>query len=144
MKRVEFDIDGDTLVADLHLPKGEGPHPAVITCGPMTSVKEQVTGTYANALAARGIAALAIDHRCFGESGGIPRQYEHYPSKIADLKAALTALAEQSEIDASRVGAVGVCLGSGYLAHAIQGQTDVKAFAAIAGYYRDVPAMKAS
>ncbi|MEM8869083.1 MAG: alpha/beta hydrolase [Pseudomonadota bacterium] len=144
MKRVEFDIDGDTLVADLHLPKGEGPHPAVITCGPMTSVKEQVTGTYANALAARGIAALAIDHRCFGESGGIPRQYEHYPSKIADLKAALIALAEQSGIDASRVGAVGVCLGSGYLAHAIQGQTDVKAFAAIAGYYRDVPAMKAS
>lgn len=144
MRRIQFDLEGDTLVADLHLPKGAGPHPAVITGGPMTSVKEQVTGTYAKALAARGIAALAIDHRYFGESGGIPRQYEHYPSKIADLQAGLSALAEHPQIDGTRLGAVGVCLGSGYLAHAIQDQPNVKALAAVAGYYRDVAAMKAS
>lgn len=144
MKRVQFDVDVDTLIADLYLPKAQGPHPAVITGGPMTSVKEQVTGTYAKALAERGFAALAIDHRYYGESGGHPRQYEHYPSKIADLKAALSALAEHPQIDPKRLGAVGVCLGSGYLAHAIQDQPEVKAFAAIAGYYRDVPAMKFS
>lgn len=143
MRRIQFDLAGDTLIADLHLPKGEGPHPAVITGGPMTSVKEQVTGTYAKALAARGIAALALDHRYFGESDGTPRQYEHYPSKIADLRAGLGALVEHPQIDETRLGAVGVCLGSGYLAHAIQDQPEVKAFAAIAGYYRDVAAMKA-
>ena len=144
MRRIEFDVNGDRLVADLHLPKGDGLHPGVITGGPMTSVKEQVTGTYAEALADRGFAALAIDHRYYGESGGAPRQYDHYPSKIANLKAAVSALAEQPQIDATRLGAVGICLGSSYLAHAVQNQPKIKAFAAIAGYYRDVPAMKAT
>lgn len=144
MKRITFEVDGETLVGDLHLPDQEGPHPAVVTGGPMTSVKEQVTGTYAAALAERGIAALAIDHRHYGESGGTPRQYEYYPDKIEDLRAAFAALRTRPEIEQDRVGALGICLGSGYLAHAIQSDPDVKAFAAIAGYYRDVSDMKAA
>lgn len=144
IRRLQFDVGDDRVVGDLHLPADTGSHPAVILGGPMTSVKEQVTGTYAAALARRGFAALAIDHRHFGQSGGAPRQYEYYPDKIADLRAAIGALAEQTEVDSGRVGAVGVCLGAGYLAHAIRGQERIKAFAAIAGYYRDVPAMKAA
>lgn len=144
MKRITFDVDGAHIIGNLHLPSVPGPHPAVITGGPMTSVKEQVTGTYAAALAECGIAALAIDHRHYGESGGAPRQYEHYPHKIEDLQAALAMLARQPDIAADRLGAVGICLGSGYLAHAIQNRPDVRAFVAIAGYYRDVPAMKAA
>lgn len=143
-KRIEFEVDGSLVVGNLHLPGGKGPFPAVITGGPMTSVKEQVTGTYATALAARGIASLAIDHRHYGESGGEPRQYEYYPHKIEDLQAAVTALLTRPEIDRDRIGAVGICLGSGYLAHAIKNMPEVKAFAAIAGYYRDVPAMQLS
>lgn len=141
-KRVVFEVSGTSVVGHLHLPEGDGPFPAVITGGPMTSVKEQVTGTYAAALAERGIAALAIDHRHYGESGGEPRQYELYPHKIADLQTAVSALAEDGDIDADRIGAVGVCLGSGYLAHAILTMPQVKGFTAIAGYYRDVSAMK--
>ncbi|MEL6170432.1 MAG: alpha/beta hydrolase [Pseudomonadota bacterium] len=142
IKRVHFDVAAEVVVGDLHLPLGEGPFPAVITGGPMTSVKEQVTGTYARALASHGIAALAIDHRHYGESGGEPRQYEYYPDKIADLKASLKFLADQPDIDETRLGAVGVCLGNGYLAHAVSGEPDVRGFVAIAGYYRDVRAMK--
>ncbi|MEO0567058.1 MAG: alpha/beta hydrolase [Pseudomonadota bacterium] len=141
-KRVVFEVSDTSVVGDLHLPQGAGPFPGVITGGPMTSVKEQVTGVYAAALAERGIAALAIDHRHYGESGGTPRQYEYYPHKIADLQKAVTALAGLDDIDADRIGAVGVCLGSGYLAHAIQTMPQIKGFTAIAGYYRDVPAMK--
>ena len=144
IKRITFEVERDVLVGDLHLPEGKGPFPAVITSGPMTSVKEQVTGTYASALAAGGIAALAIDHRHYGESGGMPRQYEYYPHKIADLRSAIDALSSRPEVNISRLGAVGICLGCGYLAHALKGRQDVKAFAAVAGYYRDVPAMKAS
>lgn len=142
-KRIAFEIDGENVVGDLHVPAGQGPFPAVLTAGPMTSVKEQVTGTYAAALAKRGIAALAIDHRHYGQSGGMPRQFEHYPHKIADLRAALVTLSSQPEIDDNRIGAVGVCLGSGYLAHAIKDTPVVKAFVAIAGYYRDVAEMRA-
>ncbi|MEL6465639.1 MAG: alpha/beta hydrolase [Pseudomonadota bacterium] len=144
MKRIVFDIDGDRLVGDLHLPDGDGPHPAVVMAGPMTSVKEQVTGTYAAALANQGFAALSIDHRHFGESEGTPRQYEFYEHKIEDLRAALDVLGNQSEVDARRIGAVGVCLGSGYLAHAINERSDVKALVAVAGYFRDVEALKAA
>jgi len=73
-QQLTFQVEGDRVVGDLYLPEGAGPHPAVIVGGPMTSVKEQVTGVYAQALAARGIAALAIDHRHYGQSEGTPRQ----------------------------------------------------------------------
>ena len=139
-----FTVEGEAVIGDLHLPDGQKRHAAVVVGGPMTSVKEQVTGTYASALAARGVAALAIDHRHYGESAGEPRQYEHYPHKIADLRAALDALKMCAEIDPERIGAVGVCLGAGYVAHAIQGRADVKAFCAVAGYYRDAAAMQAA
>ncbi len=142
MKRITFDVAGETVVGNLHLPAAEGPFPAVITGGPMTSVKEQVTGTYAAALARRGIAALAIDHRHYGESTGAPRQYEYHRHKIEDLRIALVVLAQQPEVDATRLGAVGVCLGSGYLAHALADLPQARAFVAIAGYYRDVPAIR--
>ncbi|MEO1511301.1 MAG: alpha/beta hydrolase [Planctomycetota bacterium] len=145
-ERISFDVEGDPVVGDLHLPDGTGPWPgpwpAVVVGGPMTSVKEQVTGVYAAALADRGIAALSIDHRHYGESGGQPRQYEHYPHKIADLKAALRQLPAHPRIDAAKIGAVGVCLGSGYLAHALADAPGIRAFVAIAGYYRDVAEMK--
>ncbi|MEL6475595.1 MAG: alpha/beta hydrolase [Pseudomonadota bacterium] len=144
IRKIEFAVEGNTVCGNLHLPSSDAPYPAVVTGGPMTSVKEQVTGTYAAALAEHGIAALAIDHRHYGESGGMPRQYEYYPHKIEDLRAAIEALAGQHEVDDTRIGAVGVCLGSGYLAHAVQDNAHVKAFAAIAGYYRDVPAMRAA
>ena len=141
-QQLTFQVEGDQVVGDLYLPEGAGPHPAVIVGGPMTSVKEQVTGVYAQALAARGIAALAIDHRHYGQSEGTPRQYEHYGHKIQDLQAALVTLSQQPQIDAERIGAVGVCLGTGYALWAAVGNPLVKAVGGVAGYYRDVPDMQ--
>lgn len=143
-EQIRFEVDGDTVVGDLYLPDGAGTHPAVIVGGPMTSVKEQVTGVYAKALADRGIAALAIDHRHYGESGGQPRQYEYYEHKIEDLRAAVTALGAHHEVDANRLGAVGVCLGAGYVMRASVGDPRVRALGGVAGYYRDVAQMKAT
>lgn len=137
-------VDGSKVVGNLHLPDGPGPHPAVVVGGPMTSVKEQVTGVYAAALAARGIAAVCLDHRHYGESEGEPRQYEYYPHKIADLKAALDFLATQDGVDGARLGAAGVCLGVGYSVWASIDNPQVKAVGGVVGYYRDVPAMRAA
>lgn len=144
LERVSYVVDGDTVVGHLHLPDGPGPHRAVVVGGPMTSVKEQVTGTYARALARRGFAALAIDPRHFGESGGTPRQYEHSGRKIADLQAGLEHLASRPEIDARRLGAIGVCLGAGYAAWAAVGSPHARAFAGVVGYYRDPAEMRAA
>ena len=60
----------------------------VVTTGPLTSVKEQATGNYAHALARRGFAAVAFDHRTFGESDGAPRQFENPEGKARDVSAA--------------------------------------------------------
>lgn len=139
-----FEVAGERAVGDLHLPAGAGPFPAVLTGGPMISLKEQVTGTYAAALARRGIAALAIDNRHSGESGGQPRQYECFARKIADPQAAMDAPAARPEVDADRLGAVGVGLGAGYLAHAIAGRPAMRALVGIEGYYRDVAAMRSA
>lgn len=144
-QRLEFTCDGDRLVGNLYRPSTAGEHAAVVVAGPMTSVKEQVTGVYAAALAARGIAALAIDHRGYGESEGAPRQYEHHGRKIADLEAALDALAAQAGVNPDRLGMSGICLGCGYAAHvaARRGQ-QVRALALAVGYYRDPAAMRAA
>jgi hypothetical protein len=60
------------LVGDLRVPSDDPGHgwPAVVLTGPFTGVKEQVTGSYAELLRARGFVTLAFDHRGFGESGG--------------------------------------------------------------------------
>ncbi len=141
-QRMQFVVDGDTVVGNLFLPQGQGPHPAVIVGGPMTSVKEQVTGVYAQALAQRGFAALSIDPRHYGESGGQPRQYEFYRHKIADLRSAAEALAGHSEVDGNRIGAVGVCLGTGYIVWAAVDNPRIKAVAGVVGYYRDVAELR--
>jgi hypothetical protein len=142
-QRVHFKVGQDTVVGDLYLPATAGPHAAVVVAGPMTSVKEQVTGVYACALATRGFAALALDHRHYGESGGSPRQYEHHGRKIEDLRAGLRWLASRADIAPDRLGLVGVCLGAGYAAWAAVDEPSVRAVGAVAGYYRDVAEMRA-
>lgn len=142
-QRITFDVDGSRVVGDLYLPAEPGPHAAVVVAGPMTAVKEQVTGVYACALATRGFAALALDHRHYGESGGAPRQYEAWQHKVADLRAALGWLGTRDDIDPARLGLVGVCLGAGYAAWASVGDPRVRALGAVAGYYRNPLEMRA-
>ena len=140
-KRFVFDADGSPLVGVLRVPPGAGRRPALVVTGPLTSVKEQAAGTYADALAARGFVTLAFDHRSFGESGGEPRQYEHPGHKVADVRAAVAALARLPEVDPDRIGAVGVCAGAGYMARAVADEPRIRSFGAVAGFYHD-PAMQ--
>ncbi|MGW4355235.1 alpha/beta hydrolase, partial [Nocardia sp. NPDC004582] len=109
-----FTRSGDRLVGTLYLPAGE-PTGVVVTTGPLTSVKEQAAGVYAEALARRGFAALAFDHRTFGESAGEPRQLEDPLGKAADISAAVSALAADARFTGETVFALGVCAGGGYM-----------------------------
>ena len=102
--------------------------------GPFTGVKEQVTGYYAELLSVAGFATLAIDHRGFGESGG-RRQHEDSQGKLADLRAAVSVLGAQAEVDPARMGLVGICLGGGYAIRAAAADPRIKAVAGIAGGY---------
>ncbi len=140
--RVTFEVDGLCLVGLLHLPEGPGPWPAVALTGPLSGVKEQVVGTYAARLADVGVAALAFDHRGFGESEG-RRQHEDAAGKLADLRAAVGFLAAHPGVDADRIGLLGVCLGGGYAVRAAAFDPRVRAVAGVAGAYNDPAAFNA-
>ena len=142
-ERFTFTRGGDQLVGTLYLPV-DRPVAAVVTTGPLTSVKEQATGAYARALSGRGFAALAFDHRTFGESGGQPRQLEQPEGKAADVTAAVTALGADERTRSLPVVAVGVCAGGGYMAHAVADDTRLRAIAGVAGYYSDAAAFAES
>lgn len=133
-----FNSSGDQLVGSLYLPDGQ-PVAAVITTGPLTSVKEQAAGVYAAALAERGFAALAFDHRTFGESEGSPRQLEDPLGKAADIQAAVSALAKDERTAGLAAVALGVCAGGGYMARAVADDPRIKAFAGVAGVYSPAP-----
>ncbi len=97
---------GDRLAGTLYLP-ATAPAAAVVTTGPLTSVKEQAAGVYAAALARRGFAALAFDHRTFGASEGTPRQLEDPLGKVADIGVAVSALQADERLEGLPVVALG-------------------------------------
>ncbi|HKQ14810.1 MAG TPA: alpha/beta hydrolase [Steroidobacteraceae bacterium] len=132
----EFPSAGELIRGHLFLPKGK-PLAALVLTGPLTSVKEQASGAHARALAERGFAALAFDHRYFGESGGQPRQFENPRAKVEDIRAALAALKESPHTRGLTPAAVGVCAGAGYMAAAVAEEPSFVAFAGIAGYYAE-------
>ena len=138
-----FTSAGDRLVGVLYRP-AQQPVAAVVTTGPLTSVKEQATGAYARALAERGFAALAFDHRTFGESAGEPRQFERPEGKADDVRAAVTALRADDRTRDLPVVAVGICAGGGYMAKAVADDPRISAFAGVAGYYSDAAAFAES
>jgi len=124
MERAELDADGITLVGDLRVPSPGGRAPGLVFTGPFTGVRDQVTGLYAERLAAAGYVTLAFDHRNFGESQGQPRRHEDPQGKLADLRAAVS------------------CLGGGYALKFAAFDPRVKVFAGIAGAYNTPYAMR--
>ncbi|HSJ85179.1 MAG TPA: alpha/beta hydrolase [Acidimicrobiia bacterium] len=138
----EFESHRESLAGVINLPDGR-PRAAVVTTGPLTSVKEQAAGAYARALAERGFAALAFDHRYYGESGGRPRQFENPAAKVEDIRAAAAALADDPRTRGLPLVAVGVCAGGGYMARAVAEEPAVSAFAGVAGVYSDAAQTRA-
>ena len=141
-ERVRFTSDGLELVGDLRVPELDRPGPAVVFTGPLTGVREQVVGTYAERLAARGYVTLAFDHRNFGASDGEPRCHEDAAGKLADLRDAVSFLRSRAEVDAERVAMCGVCLGAAYALKASAFDPRVRALGLVAGAYNDPRAMR--
>lgn len=137
-ERVSFTSAGETIVGRLFLPAfGEGPAPAVTFLGPETFQKEQAPRQYAQRLAQLGFAALVYDPRYRGESGGEPRCYEDPLAKVDDARAALRYLAQRPDVDAGRLGIVGICFGASYTLRVAADEPLVRAVANVTGHYRD-------
>ena len=135
--RFTFQSEGETLVGDLFLPADGEPAGVLVAVGPLTSVKEQAGGTYAQAMAERGHAALAFDYRYFGESGGQPRQFESPEANIEDIKSAATALLADDRLKDLPLGGLGICFGAGPMVRAVAEDPRFRAFAGVAGVYTE-------
>ena len=145
--RVSFTSQGLKLVGDLRIPDGgpfqaDGKLPALTLTGPLSGVKDQVVGNYAEKLAEEGFVTLAFDHRNFGDSEGEPRQHEDSAGKLADLRDAVGFLATRPEVDADRIAVVGVCLGGGYAVRAGAFDPRVRAVAGVGGAYNSPHRLK--
>lgn len=101
---------GITLAADLYEPKNaEGKLAAIAVSGPFGAVKEQASGLYAQTMAERGFLTLAFDPSYTGESGGIPRNVASPDINTEDFSAAIDFLTTQPNVDADRLGIIGIC-----------------------------------
>lgn len=101
---------GITLAADMYIPKDtEGKLPAIAVSGPFGAVKEQSSGLYAQQLAERGYLTIAFDPSFTGESGGMPRRVASPDINTEDFSAAVDFLSVQPQVDADRIGILGIC-----------------------------------
>ena len=126
---------GITLAADLYEPKRyEGKLSAIAVGGPFGAVKEQVSGLYAQEMAARGILAIAFDPSYMGESGGEPRGINSPELNTEDFQAAVDFLSVQKNVDPERIGIIGICGWGGFALNVAELDTRIKATAVITMY----------
>ncbi len=144
-KKVSFQTQyGFTLVGDLYTPKGmtpalegragEGLFPAIAVSGPFGATKEQSSGLYAMKMAERGFVALAFDPSFTGESSGEPRRTASPDINTEDFMAAVDFLSKLPEVDADKIGIIGICGWGGIALNAAAADTRIKATVASTMY----------
>ena len=126
---------GIELAADLYKPKGAtGKLAAIAVSGPFGAVKEQSSGLYAQTLAERGFLTIAFDPSFTGESGGEPRYVASPDINTEDFQAAVDYLISRDDVDADRIGILGICGWGGLAINAAAVDTRVKATVASTMY----------
>ncbi|MEY9842566.1 alpha/beta hydrolase [Streptacidiphilus sp. EB103A] len=137
MERITFQNKGNTVVGNLFRPDGfqQGTrYPAIVVTHPFGAVKEQVSTTYAKLLSAQGFVTLVFDASYQGESGGEPHFSEFPAARVEDIRCAVDFLSNHPDVDADRIGALGICAGGGYTVNASQTELRIKAVAGVSTF----------
>jgi dipeptidyl aminopeptidase/acylaminoacyl peptidase len=110
---VSYQADGQRISGWLYRPAA-APAPAVVFCPGYTGTKfAAFYQPYVEALVGAGYAVLLADYRGWGDSEGQRGQIDPR-LQTDDLRAGLTYLETRPEIDATRLGLVGVSYGGGH------------------------------
>ena len=134
MNSITFENGAITMAGNLYLPDNfdeAGSYPAVVCVHPGGGVKEQTAGVYAEKLAEQGFVALAFDASHQGASGGEPRFLDDPMRRAADIYSAVDYLTTLAFVDSDRVGALGICAGSGATVKAATTDRRIKAIATV-------------
>ncbi len=135
-KKVTFKTQyGLILAADMYTPKDvKGKLAAIAVSGPFGAVKEQSSGLYAMKMAERGFVTLAFDPSYTGESSGEPRRTASPDINTEDFMAAVDFLSKQENVDAEKIGIIGICGWGGIALNAAAADTRIKATVASTMY----------
>ena len=126
---------GIELAADMYTPKNaEGKLAAIAVSGPFGAVKEQTSGLYAQHMAERGFLTIAFDPSYTGESGGETRRMASPDINTEDFLAAVDFLSVQENVDAERIGIIGICGWGGMAVNAAALDPRIKATVASTMY----------
>lgn len=127
---------GIELVGDLYIPKNKTADkmPAIAVAGPFGAVKEQSSGLYAQEMAARGFITLAFDPSFTGESGGDVRYVASPDINTEDFSAAVDYLSNRDDVDAEKIGIIGICGWGGMAINAAAMDTRIRATVASTMY----------
>ena len=142
MESISFDNSGIAMAGNLYLPARfdkSKKYPAIVVAHPGGGVKEQTAGLYARHLAEQGFIALAFDASHQGASGGEPRFLNDPMKRVGDVYSAVDYLTTLPGVDDSRIGALGICAGSGASVKAAMTERRIRAIATVSAWIGSVP-----
>jgi fermentation-respiration switch protein FrsA (DUF1100 family) len=128
---------GTKIVANLFKPAGfsaDRKYAAIVVTHPFGGVKEQTSGLYAQLLAEQGFLTLAYDASYQGESGGEPRLMEVPAQRLDDISCGVDFLVKHPQVNAERIGSLGICAGGSYSLCNAATELRVKAVAAVSTF----------
>jgi 2,6-dihydroxypseudooxynicotine hydrolase len=130
-QRIEAELDGGTIVANLRRPAGPEAVPLVLLLPGLDSTKEEFH-RWESVFLRRGMATLSVDGPGQGETAFQMPIRADYEVAVA---AALDAVSDFAGLDFDRVGAAGVSLGGYYVVRAAAFEPRLKAVAGVSGPY---------
>jgi len=130
---VSYKSGNETVSGYLALPDGTGKHPAIIVIHEWWGLNDWVKER-AQKYAGQGYVALAVDlYR--GKTGTTPDEahilMRGLPDDrgLRDLEAAFAYLASRKDVDPSKIGSIGWCMGGGWSIKLAEDQPKLAAFA---------------
>lgn len=109
----QLTVDGGTMRTYVAVPSGAGPHPAMVVMCHGAGIDE-FTEDRVNQLAEAGFVAAAPDifHRIPNITDGAEKRANMTDAGIADdINATIGFLQSHSDVDSSRIGIIGHCMG---------------------------------
>ncbi|QLK63284.1 alpha/beta hydrolase [Enterobacteriaceae bacterium Kacie_13] len=134
VQSVMFKNNEIMMSGNIYLPKEfseNRKYAAIVVVHPGGGVKEQTAGLYALKLAGEGFVTLAFDASHQGASGGLPRFVDDPMKRVVDFYSAVDYLTTLPYVDNARIGALGVCAGSGITVKASMTERRIKALATV-------------
>jgi carboxymethylenebutenolidase len=130
-QKVSFKSGNDTVSGLLYTPTGSGKHPAIVVIHEWWGLNDWIK-QQAEELSKHGYVTLAVDlyrgqvatdpEMAHELMRGLPQD-----QGVRDLTAAAAYLRSRKDVDASRIGAIGWCMGGGYAAQLAVADPKLKA-----------------